>query len=84
MLDEPNASLDSAGTQALNRAIREHCAGGGMAVVIAHRPAALAECGLLLVLEAGRMRAFGPRDRVLRETVQNVARFAPALAAGAA
>ena len=84
VLDEPNASLDSAGTRALNRAIREHCAGGGMAVVIAHRPAALAECALLLVLEAGRMRAFGPRDRVLRETVQNVARFAPALAAGGA
>lgn len=38
---------------------------------MAHRPAAIAECELLLMLEGGMVRGFGPRDKILAEHVQN-------------
>jgi ATP-binding cassette subfamily C protein len=71
ILDEPNSNLDNEGSLAVNAAIRAHKAAGGAALIMAHRPAAIQECDLLLVLEDGLRRAFGPRDQVLREMVQN-------------
>jgi ATP-binding cassette subfamily C protein len=71
ILDEPNSNLDNEGSLAVNAAIRAHKAAGGAALVMAHRPAAIQDCDLLLVLEDGQRRAFGPRDQVLREMVQN-------------
>lgn len=71
ILDEPNANLDHEGTEALNAAIRAHKAAGGAVLIMAHRPAALQECDLLLMLEDGRQRAFGPRDQVLREVIRS-------------
>ena len=71
ILDEPNSNLDNEGSLAVNAAIRAHKAAGGIALVMAHRPAAIQDCDLLLVLEDGQRRAFGPRDQVLREMVQN-------------
>ncbi|MDM7458070.1 MAG: ATP-binding cassette domain-containing protein, partial [Paracoccus sp. (in: a-proteobacteria)] len=71
VLDEPNANLDNDGSEALNRAIRRQKAKGGAVVIMAHRPAAILECDLLMVLERGRKRAFGPRDKILRQMVEN-------------
>ncbi len=71
ILDEPNSNLDNEGSLAVNAAIRAHKAAGGAALIMAHRPAAIQECDLLLVLEDGQRRAFGPRDQVLRDIVQN-------------
>ncbi len=71
VLDEPNSNLDNDGSLALNAAIRAFKAGGGIVFVIAHRPAAIAECDLLLVLENGLSRAFGPKHKVLAEVVNN-------------
>lgn len=71
VLDEPNSNLDNDGSVALNAAIRGMKAAGGSVIVIAHRPAAIQECDLLLVLEDGARRAFGPRDEVLRGMVKN-------------
>lgn len=71
VLDEPNSNLDNDGSIALNAAIRKIKADGGSVVVIAHRPAAIQECDLLLILEDGQTRAFGPRDEVLRNAVKN-------------
>lgn len=82
VLDEPNANLDNHGSEALNRAIRRIKAQGGAVVIMAHRPAAINECELLLVLERGWPRAFGPRDRVLQEMVENSAQIRRAQAAG--
>jgi ATP-binding cassette subfamily C protein len=56
---------------ALNNAIRSLKAMGGSVLIMAHRPAAIQECDMLLVLEDGTRRAFGPRDQVLREMVKN-------------
>ncbi|WP_299284476.1 type I secretion system permease/ATPase [uncultured Tateyamaria sp.] len=86
VLDEPNSNLDTPGTQALNTAIRGAKADGRSVVIMAHRPAAIQECDLLLVIENGVRSAFGPRDQVLRSMVKNHADIgsAPADARGAA
>ena len=76
VLDEPNSNLDNDGSIALNQAIRNMKAAGGAVLIMAHRPAAIQECDLLLVLEDGTRRAFGPRDQVLREMVKNHAEIA--------
>lgn len=71
VLDEPNSNLDNDGSVALNLAIRAMKDKGRSVLIMAHRPAAIQECDLLLVLEEGQRRAFGPRDAVLREMVKN-------------
>jgi ATP-binding cassette subfamily C protein len=76
VLDEPNSNLDNEGSEAVNRAIRSFKAEGKAVLVMAHRPAAIRECDLLLVLEEGARSAFGPRDEVLKARVQNHAQIA--------
>ena len=71
VLDEPNSNLDNEGSQALNTAIRDFKKAGKCILIMAHRPAAIQECELLLVMENGLRRAFGPKDEVLKEMVQN-------------
>lgn len=71
VLDEPNSNLDNQGSEALNQAIRAIKARGGAVIIMAHRPAAISECELLLVMDQGMRRAFGPRDEVLRSMVKN-------------
>ena len=71
VLDEPNSNLDNEGTQALNTAIRTMKEEGRSVVIMAHRPAAIQECDMLLMLESGTRAAFGPRDEVLRAMVKN-------------
>ncbi|HEX9857255.1 MAG TPA: type I secretion system permease/ATPase [Paracoccaceae bacterium] len=71
VLDEPNSNLDNEGSMALNIAIRSMKERGRAVLIMAHRPAAIQECDLLMVMEEGTRRAFGPRDQVLREMVKN-------------
>lgn len=71
VLDEPNANLDNEGSAALNSAIRNIKARGGIVIIMAHRPAAISECDFLLMMDQGACRAFGPRDEVLRSMVRN-------------
>jgi ATP-binding cassette subfamily C protein len=66
VLDEPNASLDGAGDEALNQAILSVRQRGGIVVVITHRPAALGQVDQVAIMEEGRIRACGPRDEVLQ------------------
>lgn len=71
VLDEPNSNLDNEGSMALNTAIRTMKSEGKAVIIMAHRPAAIQECDVLLVLENGVRTAFGPRDTVLRDMVKN-------------
>lgn len=71
VLDEPNAALDNEGSNALNISIRRMKKEGKSVMIMAHRPSAIQECELLMVLDTGMRRALGPRDEVLRSTVQN-------------
>lgn len=65
ILDEPNSNLDAEGEAALAAAIEEVRARGGIAVVVAHRPSALASLDQVLVMANGRVQAFGPKNEVL-------------------
>ncbi len=71
VLDEPNSNLDNDGSAALNNAIKEFKRAGRIVLIMAHRPAAIQECDMLLVIDGGTRRAFGPKDEVLRDMVQN-------------
>ncbi|WP_241648317.1 type I secretion system permease/ATPase [Paenirhodobacter populi] len=82
VLDEPNANLDNDGSAAVNAAIHATRAAGGIVMVMAHRPAALQECGLILMLDGGRQLAFGPRDAVLRDRLRNPAQVLRTARAG--
>jgi ATP-binding cassette, subfamily C, bacterial len=81
VLDEPDSALDSAGTDALNMAIRGAKQEGRSVVIMAHRPAGIAECDLILVLEDGAAKAFGPRDEILKAQVRNYAQIAGRISA---
>lgn len=76
VLDEPNSNLDAEGDEALSRAIMNVRNRGGIVVVVAHRPSAIASVDQLLMVNQGRMRAFGPKDQVLAKVRHqgNVAR----------
>ncbi|MBX9741496.1 MAG: type I secretion system permease/ATPase [Beijerinckiaceae bacterium] len=65
VLDEPNSNLDAEGDAALQGAIESVRRRGGVAIVIAHRPSALAAVDLIGVVQAGKLVAFGPRDQIL-------------------
>jgi ATP-binding cassette subfamily C protein len=76
VLDEPNSNLDSFGQDALNLAIRQAKAEGKAVIIMAHRPAGIAECDVILIVENGVGKAFGPRDEVLKAHVRNYAQVA--------
>jgi PrtD family type I secretion system ABC transporter len=65
VLDEPNSNLDSEGDQALTQAIVNVRARGGILVIIAHRPTALAAVDYLLIMSGGRVQAWGPKEEIL-------------------
>lgn len=72
VLDEPNSNLDSAGDAALSAAIKAIRERNGIAVVIAHRPAALANIDRVLALNGGQIQAFGPKEDVLRNVLTSL------------
>lgn len=82
VLDEPNSNLDNDGSIALNNAIRASKAEGKAVFIMAHRPAAIQECDMLLVIENGARRAFGPKDEVLRDMVANAEQIRKTAGAG--
>jgi ABC-type protease/lipase transport system fused ATPase/permease subunit len=70
VLDEPNANLDAEGEAAVVKAISSVKARGGIAVVVAHRPSAIGAVDFILMMEEGRMKAFGPRDEILSKVLR--------------
>ena len=65
VLDEPNSNLDVEGEQALTKAILGVRSRGGIVVVVAHRPNALAAVDQLMTMAGGTQQAFGPKDEIL-------------------
>ncbi len=70
VLDEPNSNLDAAGDNALTAAIASVRARGGIAIVIAHRPSALAAVDKVMAMAKGQIQAFGPKTEVLKDILQ--------------
>lgn len=71
VLDEPNSALDSVGSAALNRTIRMFKSEDRAVVLMTHRPTAIAECDTLMILDQGRVKAYGPKDDVLQAHLKN-------------
>jgi ATP-binding cassette subfamily C protein len=69
VLDEPNSNLDAEGDEALTQAILGVRKRGGIVVVVAHRPSAIAGVDLLLVMNKGRAQHFGPKEEVLAKVL---------------
>jgi ATP-binding cassette, subfamily C, bacterial PrsD len=70
VLDEPNSNLDIEGEAALTRAIVGVRERGGIAIIIAHHPSALAGVDGLLVMGRGRVQGFGPKDAILAQVLR--------------
>jgi ATP-binding cassette subfamily C protein len=73
VLDEPNSNLDAEGDQALAQAIVGVRKRGGILIVIAHRPSALAAVDLVLAMANGQAQAFGPKEEILRKVLRPAA-----------
>lgn len=70
VLDEPNASLDVAGEQALLATLKSLKQRNCTTIVITHRTSVLPMADKILVLRNGKVAAFGPRDDVLASLKQ--------------
>jgi hypothetical protein len=71
--DAVQAEFDAEGEAALTQAIFSVRARGGIVIVVAHRPSALAAVDMLGVIQNGRLAAFGPRDEILTQQTQQTA-----------
>lgn len=65
VLDEPNASLDEAGSAALVTLLRTLKSRGVTVVIMTHRRKILSVVDRMLVLFDGAVQTYGPRDEVL-------------------
>jgi ATP-binding cassette subfamily C exporter for protease/lipase len=77
VLDEPNANLDEAGELALDTALQQAKQRGQTVIIVSHRPIAIRNCDLILVMQEGQVSLYGPREQVM-------ARLAAAAAAAKA
>ncbi len=84
VLDEPNANLDAEGEAAVVAAIAAVRARRGIVVAIAHRPSAMGAVDLVLAMQGGRVKAFGPRDEVLSQITKPATAAKPVTAGFAA
>lgn len=65
VLDEPNANLDEAGELALDTALQQAKQRGQTVVIVSHRPIAIRNCDLILVMQEGQVLLYGPREQVM-------------------
>lgn len=73
VLDEPNASLDNEGEEALLAALDQMKARGVTIVIVSHKPGVFRAADKMLVLREGRVEMFGPREQVMARVVQSAA-----------
>jgi ATP-binding cassette, subfamily C, bacterial exporter for protease/lipase len=69
ILDEPNAALDAVGEEALKKLIRHLRKCGTTVVAAVHRASIVDTLDLVLILNEGKVSAFGPRAKLVAATV---------------
>ncbi|ACA15794.1 type I secretion system ATPase [Methylobacterium sp. 4-46] len=67
VLDEPNASLDQAGEAALIQAVADLKRHGATVILITHKLGILAGADQVLVMNEGRVQAFGAAEPILAQ-----------------
>jgi ATP-binding cassette subfamily C exporter for protease/lipase len=65
VLDEPNANLDEAGELALDIALQQAKQRGQTVIIVSHRPIAIRNCDLIMVMQDGQVSLYGPREQVM-------------------
>ncbi|MDD4073842.1 MAG: type I secretion system permease/ATPase [Desulfobacterales bacterium] len=70
VLDEPNSNLDDEGEKALLNSWAQLKAQGSTLVVVSHKPALLSGVDKILMLRAGQLAMFGPRDAVFQKLIE--------------
>ncbi len=74
VMDEPNSESRRRGREgALKAAIETVKERGGIAIIVAHRPSALAAVDFVGVIQNGKLAAFGPRNEILTPATTQVA-----------
>jgi ATP-binding cassette subfamily C protein len=71
VLDEPNSALDAEGSEALNAVINAMKSEGKAIIIMTHRPTAISTCDNLLIVDKGKVAAYGPRDEVIKSMMKN-------------
>ncbi|MTH99870.1 type I secretion system permease/ATPase [Roseibium sp. RKSG952] len=66
VLDEPNSNLDSTGEEALMGAIQSMRESGSTVIFVSHKANLLALSQKVLVLNKGRVQAFGPTQQIMQ------------------
>lgn len=88
VLDEPNSHLDEVGERALAVALQKIKETGATVFIISHRPNILSRLDRVMMLNAGVITVYGPREQVIAELAKQQAnaqaRVAPAAAPGSA
>ena len=74
VLDEPNSNLDEVGERALGVALQKMKETGATVFIISHRPNVLSRLDRIMVLNAGTLSMYGPRDQVIAELAQQQAK----------
>ncbi|UCH40538.1 MAG: type I secretion system permease/ATPase [Gammaproteobacteria bacterium] len=65
VLDEPNSNLDRVGENALQQTLKTLQENGTTVIMVVHHARVLENTDKLMLIEEGRIAAFGPRDEVL-------------------
>jgi PrtD family type I secretion system ABC transporter len=70
ILDEPNSNLDDAGEAALMQTLAQLKSRKVTTIMVTHKVSMLAAANKILLLTAGQVAMFGPRDEVLSRLMQ--------------
>ncbi len=70
VLDEPNSNLDDAGEKALMQTLEQLKKDGTTAIVVSHKPSLLSNVDKVLMMKAGQVAMFGPRQDVFRALME--------------
>lgn len=70
VLDEPNAHLDNDGENALIATLKAARERGALVIVVAHRAGFLNVADKLLIVQDGRIEAYGPREQIAARLAQ--------------